>query len=69
MLSVFTSGGTGYLGRPLAAALLARGHRVRLLARPGSEGKAPAGPEVVPGDPLRAETFDPSGRGIADRRW
>ncbi|HEV8266656.1 MAG TPA: NAD(P)H-binding protein [Thermoanaerobaculia bacterium] len=54
---VFVTGGTGYLGRPLVAALLARGHRVRALVREGSEGRLPAGAEPVLGDALRGETF------------
>ena len=33
---VFVTGGTGYLGGALLPALLARGHRVRALARPGA---------------------------------
>ena len=40
---VFITGGTGYLGRPLIAQLLARGHQVRALVRPGSESKVPKG--------------------------
>ncbi|MCH7666681.1 MAG: NmrA family NAD(P)-binding protein [Acidobacteria bacterium] len=36
--SVFVSGGTGYLGRHLIPALSRRGHKVRILVRPGSEG-------------------------------
>jgi uncharacterized protein YbjT (DUF2867 family) len=36
---VFVTGGTGYLGGALLPALLARGHRVRALVRPGSEAK------------------------------
>ena len=54
---VFITGGTGYLGRELAPALLARGHRVRTLVRRGSEAKAPAGCEVVVGDPFDRHTF------------
>jgi uncharacterized protein YbjT (DUF2867 family) len=54
---VFVTGGTGYLGRPLIVELLRRGHRVRALARPGSEARLPDGAEVVTGDALRAETF------------
>lgn len=53
-LTVLITGGTGYLGRALVPALLARGHRVRLLVRPGSEGKVPAGAEAIAGDPLDA---------------
>ena len=52
--TVLITGGTGYLGRALIPALLARGHRVRLLVRPGSQRKVPPGVEAVPGDPLEA---------------
>ena len=54
---IFVSGGTGYVGRALVAKLIARGHRARVLARPGSERKVPTGAEVVPGDALNAATF------------
>lgn len=54
---VFIAGGTGYIGRTLTPALLARGHCVRLLVRPGSESKATPGCDVVPGDPFDANTF------------
>ena len=57
MSLVFVTGGTGYLGRPLIAALLERGHRVKALVRPGSEQQLPTGAEAVRGDALRAETF------------
>ncbi|MBN8729226.1 MAG: NAD(P)H-binding protein [Acidobacteria bacterium] len=46
---VFVTGGTGYLGRPLVERLVARGHRVRMLVRVGSEGKTPAGVEIARG--------------------
>lgn len=54
---VFVTGGTGYIGQQLIPALLARGHRVRALARPGSERRVPAGATVVPGNALDAESF------------
>ena len=57
MQQVFLSGGTGYVGRALVAKLIARGHRPRVLARPGSERKVPAGAEIVPGSPLDPVTF------------
>ena len=57
MSLVFVTGGTGYLGCPLIAALLERGHRVKALVRPGSEQQLPTGAEAVRGDALRAETF------------
>ncbi|HEY4597413.1 MAG TPA: NAD(P)H-binding protein [Thermoanaerobaculia bacterium] len=54
---VFVTGGTGYLGGALLPALLARGHRVRALARPGSEAKLPLGCGAVAGNALDAATF------------
>ena len=54
---VFVTGGTGYLGRPLIARLVERGHVVRALVRPGSAGKLPRGAEPVVGDALDAATF------------
>jgi uncharacterized protein YbjT (DUF2867 family) len=54
---VFITGGTGYIGRPLISLLLARGHAVVTLVRPGSEGKVPPGCVSLPGDALDARTF------------
>ena len=54
---VFVTGGTGYMGRPLIAQLLQRGHTVRALTRGGSESKLPTGCEIVTGDALKRETF------------
>ena len=54
---VFITGATGFMGSRLAVELLRRGHRVRALARPGSESKVPAGCEVAHGDALRAESY------------
>ena len=64
MGSVFIAGGTGYMGRALIPRLLARGHKVRALARPGSEGKLPSGCEVVTGnalEPSYADSIPPAG--------
>jgi uncharacterized protein YbjT (DUF2867 family) len=57
MACVFMTGGTGYVGRRLIPALTARGHRVRALVRPGSEGKAPRGCDIVIGNPFERATF------------
>lgn len=54
---VFVAGGTGYIGRSLIPRLLARGHEVRALVRPGSEKKLPAGCNPVVGDALAEETY------------
>jgi len=54
---VFVTGATGYVGKALIPALLARGHDVRALVRPGRAGSLPAGVETVTGNALRAETF------------
>jgi len=55
--SVFVTGGTGYIGRPLIAALLERGESVHALVRRGSEHKLPSGAAAVVGDALDASTF------------
>ena len=57
MLSVFVTGGTGYIGRPLIRALLDRGDAVHALVRPGSEHRLPAGATPHAGDALDAATF------------
>jgi nucleoside-diphosphate-sugar epimerase len=49
-MKVLLTGGTGFLGKNVARALVARGHEVRLLAREGSNlAGLPAG-EIVRGD-------------------
>jgi uncharacterized protein YbjT (DUF2867 family) len=54
---VFVTGGTGYVGRPLIARLLERGHQVQALVRPGSEGKLPAGCQAILGDALDGRSY------------
>jgi uncharacterized protein YbjT (DUF2867 family) len=54
---VFVTGGTGYIGGRLIPALLARGHRVSALARPGREAALPQGCAAVIGDALDAATY------------
>jgi uncharacterized protein YbjT (DUF2867 family) len=54
---VFVTGGTGYVGRPLIARLLERGHEVRALVRPGSEKKLPARCQAILGDALDGNSY------------
>lgn len=54
---VFVAGGSGYLGRPMITQLLSRGHEVRALVRPGSEGKLLAGCVPVVGNALDPSTY------------
>ena len=56
-LDVLVTGGTGYVGRPLVASLVARGHRVRVLCRPESRSRVPAGALAVDGDALAATSI------------
>ena len=49
----FVTGGTGYLGRPLIARLIERGHSVRALARASSEARLPAGAIPIAGNALQ----------------
>jgi uncharacterized protein YbjT (DUF2867 family) len=55
--NVFMTGGSGFMGRRLSAALVSRGHRVRALVRPGSEKKLAAGVEAVVGDALDLASY------------
>lgn len=57
MREIFVTGGTGYIGSRLIAALLARGHRVRALARADSAGKLPVGCWPVLGNALDAASY------------
>ena len=57
--SVLLTGGTGYIGRRLLPELVTRGHLVRAVVRPGSEGKVPAGAEVVVADVKSRESVGP----------
>ncbi len=56
-MPVFVTGGTGYIGRRLIPAVTARGHHVRALMRTGSEGKTPAGCDIISGNPFDRATF------------
>jgi uncharacterized protein YbjT (DUF2867 family) len=55
---IFITGGSGYMGRRLIAELLARGHRVRALVRPRSEGKLPAGATPILGNALDGTSYE-----------
>ncbi|HKO56586.1 MAG TPA: NAD(P)H-binding protein [Thermoanaerobaculia bacterium] len=55
MANIFITGGSGYIGRHLIPALLARGHRVRGLVR--RRFTLPRGAEEVMGNALDASTF------------
>ncbi len=55
--SVFMTGGTGYMGQRLIPRLLARGHEVRALVRPGSEKKLPPGCTPIVGNALDGASY------------
>lgn len=63
--SVFVTGASGYLGRRLVPTLLARGHSVTALVRPGRENVLPGGCRVLTGDALNPASFQ-EGLGGAD---
>jgi uncharacterized protein YbjT (DUF2867 family) len=56
-LDILVTGGTGYIGEHLIPLLIARGHRVRVLARAASAARVPAGATVVIGDALDADSI------------
>lgn len=56
-LDLLITGGTGYIGAALIPRLLARGHRLRLLARAASVARVPAGATTILGDALDPETI------------
>jgi uncharacterized protein YbjT (DUF2867 family) len=51
-LEILVTGGTGYIGRNLIPLLVARGHRVRALARADSVSRVPVGAIAVIGNAL-----------------
>ena len=55
--TVFVTGATGYVGRALIPVLIARGHRVRALARDASARRVPPGAEIIRGNALDSSTF------------
>ena len=58
MHDIFLTGATGYIGRHLVPELLARGHTVRVLVRPGSESKLAKGAIAIGGNALDRATFE-----------
>jgi len=56
-LTVCITGATGYLGRALSAALLARSHAVHALVRPGAASRAAAGTRTVELDVFDADAL------------
>ena len=64
---ILVTGGTGFVGREVVAALLARGHRVRLLVRNPRRAAAWAHHpqvEIIRGDALQPETLPPALQGV-----
>ena len=59
-MKVFLTGGTGFVGSEVLRQLVAAGHAVRVLVRPGSEGKLAVhdGVEIRHGDAADAATLD-----------
>jgi nucleoside-diphosphate-sugar epimerase len=57
MTHVFVTGGTGVLGRPVIRALLAQGHRVRVLAHSADNERTI---RQLGAQPVRADLFDPA---------
>lgn len=55
--TIFVNGGTGYIGSRLIPELLARGHVVRVLVRPGSERKLPWGATPIQGNALDGSSY------------
>lgn len=57
-LDILVTGGTGYIGGHLIPVLLARGHRVRVLARAASVDRVAAGATAVIGDALESKSVE-----------
>jgi len=53
-VTILLTGGTGFLGGRIGEALIAAGHRVIALVRPGSPRTPPPGCAVLPGDVIDA---------------
>jgi uncharacterized protein YbjT (DUF2867 family) len=55
-LDILVTGGTGYIGQHLIPQLIARQHRVRVLAREASLRRVPTGARAIVGDALNADS-------------
>jgi uncharacterized protein YbjT (DUF2867 family) len=55
--AVLVTGATGYIGQRLIPMLVARGHRVRALAREASLARVPSGAEATMGNALDADSI------------
>lgn len=55
--TIFVTGGTGYIGRALLPLLVARGHHVLSVVRPGAEARLPSGVRAVVANALRTDSF------------
>lgn len=64
MTRVAIAGSTGFMGRALVAALVARGVHVTSIMRPGTESRLPAGAHCLIADPLNRATFLDAIRGF-----
>jgi uncharacterized protein YbjT (DUF2867 family) len=54
---ILITGGTGYIGQHVIPLLIARGHRVRVLARQSSLARVPAGAMAAIGDVLNEDSI------------
>ncbi len=65
-MTILVTGATGYIGGRLATRLLARGHRVRAMARDSRRlgALAAAGAECVTGDVLEVQSLGPALHGV-----
>lgn len=61
-MQVLVTGGTGFVGRQVVHALLAHGHQVRCLVRPGAEQKLPSAADLTfaCGDVTQPHTLPPA---------
>jgi len=63
MASICVTGGTGYIGSRLLPLLIGRGHEVKAIVRPGSEGKLTGNLSIVTADPLKDNSYTEAIRG------